>query len=460
MRHLIAAILVVLFAGASISNADDTSTNSCLDSELLNYALSQYQFEEIDKSGNVTKTYSEMDVCDQGSFRAVLLGLDYLRKIPTTKIPTAYQTVLGKEGAVSFLKNRIKTIHIEPLNTQACATGATAFVYDQESRQKIMHLCPLIVYSSPVEIASFLVHEARHIDGYPHVKCTHGILTDMDSESCDNSYQEQGSYGIGMGLQLQLYFTTNNEAVKEEARSNIILNSLNNFNKAPMGLKQGGIYLDEEGTLGFHDGDQDYSLATFTDKTVGLALHEGLPTVFFENGSVTKYDFTRQWIYGEERFIENFNRLSQSERGDIEDIFVGETVCYLFKNEIKCPDRTGFSNYQFNTIKPLAFVDRYQSWNNHLSVLAETGKVYSLPELEKLTSTRDADLKEDTKAITYANLTSFAKMDNGSVLGVSRKGTLMIKKSKSAPWTQVSEFEDLKFKKIIPYFWSKRLEDL
>lgn len=449
----------LLVFGASAAHAQNNA-NECINPDLLKYALSQYQFEDVDGSGNVTKTYSEMDVCDQGIFKVALQGIDYLRKMPNGKIPANFQTLISKEGGINFLKKRIKKIQIDSAEDSDCGESTAARVFFHEAAEGIMHLCPTMKNSSPIEAAGFLVHEARHIDGFAHVKCEHGILMSTEGAACDNTYQEQGSYGISLGFQFQVYLTTKNEAVKEETRSNIILSSLNNFNKAPLGLQKGGVFLDEDNILGFYEGTQEYRLAEFTDKTIGLTLHGGLPTVIFEDGNVTKYDFTREWILNGGTLIDSLKGMSASTRADIQDIYANKDNCFLFKNELKCLDGDGFLTYRFDTLKPVAFSDRYQSWNNPLSILMDNGAVYSMPEPKNFATTRDTDLKVDSKATTYAGITSFAEMQNGSIMGISNKGFMMVKKSKDAKWIRAKEFGDFKMKKIIPFYWSQRLEDL
>ncbi|QLY26589.1 hypothetical protein [Bdellovibrio sp. KM01] len=453
---ILASGLIFFCTGAA--QAEDTG-KECINPELLRYALSQYQFEDINGFGEVTKTYSEMDVCDQGIFKVALQGIDYLRKMPNGKIPSNFQTLISKEGGINFLKKRIKKIQIETADDSDCEESTAARVFFSEADQGIMHLCPSMKKSTPNQAAGFLVHEARHIDGFVHVDCTHGILESTEG-ACDNTYQEQGSYGISLGFQFQVYMTTKNEAVKQESRSNIVLGALNNFNKAPLGLQKGGIFLDDDNILAFYQGNQEYRLAEFTDKTIGLTLHAGLPTVFFENGTVTKYDFTREWILREGTLIKAFSGMSPSERAEIEDIYANVDNCFLFKNDLKCMDGDGFLTYRFNELKPVAFADRYQTWNNSLLLLMSDGKVYSMPKPKDFAATRDADLKVDVKAKTYPNITSFAEMENGYIMGISNKGFMMVKKSKDTPWVRAKEFGDFKMKKIVPYYWSKRLEDL
>lgn len=458
IEKLFLSMFIVICSSAAW--AEDAKPQKCLDPELVKYALSNFKIQDL-TDDVVTKEYTEQDACDQGTFKYILEGLDFLRKTPNKKIPSNYQTLITKEGPTEFLKKRVKIIQLRKTEKydHRCHNAA-AFVSSAEIDQKIMHVCPVVEASSTQTNAQTLVHEARHIDGFRHVECDHGFFSEKDNRACDNNYLEQGSFGIALGYNFLVYFGTKNEAVKQTARALIVLESLHNFNSPPLGLVKGGVFLDDQNMLSFYDGSQEYRFAEFTDDTAALSLSIGIPYVFFKNGNVVKYAFTRKWHLQDNKFSRAYQKLSSSDRNSVIDALTGEENCFLLPDTVKCLDRDDtITSMDVSSLKPTRFFSFYHREDQAIRVYTGEGAIYYLPGsiLFKELSLKDGFLTND---FHYPEVTSFAKMENGKIMGITPKGFMVEKKTKDAPWTRAKVFGDYTFKKIVPFYWSKRLEDL
>ncbi|WP_413587055.1 hypothetical protein [Bdellovibrio sp. HCB274] len=449
-------LLLVVSTSFTVAMAED---QACVPEGSVKFAFQNFEFQQMDEYGHVAKTYKEDEACDKGILQATIGAIDYIRKVPNKKIPANFQTLVSKEGPTNFLTKRIQTIQFESEDSTDCSEGTIAFVVAEEP---IMHVCPRAIKLKAMEIAAFLEHEARHTEGHPHVSCSQGILKDFDALACDNTYKEQGSYGIGLGFLFQVYFSTTNEGVKQQARAAAVQDVLNRFNQLPLGMVKGGVFVDEEDSVSFYDGKEETQFATMADEIATISFINNIPYIFFKNGNITSYDFTRNWNFREGPLVDNYMALSQQDRNDLLDVLSNkDEYCYLTPKRVQCTqeDSDDFAEFAFYDLRPQRFVNVNQSYTGGIVVIAGDGKSYKLPKSTQFGSAKESDLTIDTKSHIYPEVTSYAEMSNGRILGVSPKG-LMLEKTKSGKWVRTKEFGDYKFKKILPYKWSKRLEDL
>ncbi|UYL09432.1 hypothetical protein B9G69_002445 [Bdellovibrio sp. SKB1291214] len=450
-------LFLIVSTSFTVAMAEDKV--ACLSQDSMQFAFQHFQFEDVDAHGNVIKTYSASDACEQGLFKATIDSIDYIRKVPQKTLPANFQTAVSKEGATNFLTKRIKTIQFEAQDSTNCDIGTVAFVFN---REPIMHICPQAKKLKAMDFSAFLEHEARHTEGHPHVNCTQGVLKSYDGAACDDTYKQQGSYGIGLGFVLQVYFSTENEAVKQQARSAAIQDVLNRFNQLPLDMVKGGVFVDEEDSVSFYDGAHETKFGSMADEIATISFVSNIPYIFFKNGKVTSYDFTRNWNYREGALVDNYNKLSQQERNELLDVLsTSDDYCFLTPSRVQCLLETNnFAEFSFSALKPLNFVNVNQSYVSGIIVLANDGKSYKLPKSADFASASESNLQIDKTSYAYPEVTSYAEMANGRVLGISQKGFMMEKVKGSSKWIRAKEFGDYKFKKILPYKWSKRLESL
>lgn len=131
-----------------------------------------------------------------------------------------------KNDWYSYFVERITDFRIQP----SCERGVIAYVYFWGTS---MYVCPLALTDAftALDRASVFLHEARHIDGYPHYTCSRGARLGM-SGACDNQISEQGSYAVTVETYAQIsrYAVDLNPALRAYARSMAVVYADEAFN--------------------------------------------------------------------------------------------------------------------------------------------------------------------------------------------------------------------------------------
>lgn len=88
---------------------------------------------------------------------------------------------------------------------KSCPNGVGAYVMPFFGMNKTMYVCPLMLSTSfsALDRASVFMHEARHIDGFPHTTCTKGPRKGLQG-ACDVKIADRGSYGVTVETYAQL----------------------------------------------------------------------------------------------------------------------------------------------------------------------------------------------------------------------------------------------------------------
>ncbi|MEE2207461.1 hypothetical protein PRA72_25270 [Klebsiella pneumoniae] len=441
----------------------DINDSECISPELMKYSFEHYTIYSEDDYGEVTHRYSDIDYCNQDAFAALLKGIDFLRKTKDKKIKKKYETIAKKEGVIQFFNKRVNTIILLQPDTSLCADNTAAFVPPSETKNGKIYICDSIKSMPSLFVASVILHEARHIDGFPHIKCTHGYYASSELEACDSNFKKQGAYAIQLGYLYQVYHGEYTDEIRNEVRKLIIQLTVNNFNALLPGVRKGGLLLDDDDTLSFYDGANETLLASFKDKVATMIPDKTYPVIFFKNGNLTKYDFTRKWEIINGDTTETYKKLTQSERNSLLDVFISsKDVCFLFQSLIKCQaenQNKDFVLLDMHEIKPVAFWYDQNVNENDMYVVGENRLIYKLPKPKRFDQTVFDNILNNGKKI-YPQVTSYAEMVDGSLLGISPQGNVLRKEKTSSSWLPAKEFGDYKFKKILPFYWSKELEDL
>lgn len=202
--------LVLTFAGATAFSAD------CISKEDMTDIASHFtQFSAL----------SGKEFCHDGSQTANLLAsLMFMRK-------TAFSADMKKSSDELF-SGRFATSwyqyfigRINDMNVQTdCPKGVAAFVYGFGGNT--MYVCPMALTDnfSGLDRASIFMHEARHIDGFPHITCSKGARQGLQG-ACDSKISDGGSYAVTVETYAQLakYATDLNPALKAYSRSSAVV---------------------------------------------------------------------------------------------------------------------------------------------------------------------------------------------------------------------------------------------
>lgn len=204
MKQLLLAVVLSfsLSAQAQIDIGPITQPDSGVDNA---GCISAADMTQIAKDFKQFESFSGKEYCNDGSEEAYLLaGIHYIRKVQFTQPMTnSSDDLFNGTFAGDWYKyttNLVKTFAIE----KSCPQGVIAFVYGF-FHQNTMHVCPLALTPAftPLDLASVFMHEARHIEGYPHVTCSQGPRAGLNG-ACDKKISDAGSYAVTVETYAQL----------------------------------------------------------------------------------------------------------------------------------------------------------------------------------------------------------------------------------------------------------------
>lgn len=250
LQRYIPAILLSLVI---LSEQGWASTTSCLSQEQVQSVSASFQFLP-------QQLIPQSELCDAEAdsykLATILLALKNLR-LDETPLNNRYdQKILGNDFW-GYLKARVRTISKASPEASSCVNGALAFVEDDS--QKTLFLCPAYfsdIYYSLYGKASILLHEARHVEGYPHTMCLAGNKVGSTG-GCDESIEERGSYAVSTEALAKMLFRGKNIPANEKAKLKIhLLESLESFNEPVNGVGNTALYLQDADGKGayFFDG--------------------------------------------------------------------------------------------------------------------------------------------------------------------------------------------------------------
>jgi len=119
-----------------------------------------------------------------------------------------------------YFVGRINDINV----VSDCPKGVIAYVYGAGT--STMYVCPaaLTTSFSSLDRASVFMHEARHIDGFPHVTCSAGPRAGIQG-ACDSKISDTGSYAVTVETYAQLakYAQGLNPALRAYAKASSVV---------------------------------------------------------------------------------------------------------------------------------------------------------------------------------------------------------------------------------------------
>ena len=181
----------------------------------------QSEIAEIAKSFPQFQQYASKDYCyDGGRDSHLIAGIVFMRSTQFDKNMNRSSDDLfsGKFASSwwNYFIGRINEFEVD----DSCPKGVVAYVFAFGG--KTMYACSgaLTDQFTPLDLASVFMHEARHIDGYPHITCSRGPRQGL-SGACDQRIADTGSYAVTVETYAQLsrYALDIHPALKAYARS-------------------------------------------------------------------------------------------------------------------------------------------------------------------------------------------------------------------------------------------------
>ena len=443
------------FSFAQAQVAPDCYDSSRVASEV------QTQFKLTNNDPSLQYRYCDQKNIIFATFQALL----YLKDLPAINVSNddLDQGILGTHP-YDFLTSHIQEIAFEP-NGENCATGTMAYINDQ---LPTMHVCPWMTNFDILTNAGVLIHESRHVDGFPHVYCDHGPYR-TGPRACDPSYQTKGSYGTATEFEVKVSrSSTVNGAVRVNARGFAITDFMERFNALPFGIHQGILLESADNSVGFFDGSSlSPIIGPQKDNQVFFATSAARAGFYNpDNRSIAYYQANGQLVPPAKSSLQDeLDRLSTSQTESLQDIaFIGDGTCFLLAQSLHC-FRIGDDNSAFdvplNGLRVSSFVAINESriFRDGDVYLADmTGAIFQMPVYEQL---RGSDPSHYPRAVTSLDLLAIAQISSNQEIVMRSNHQLQIFDSSSNTWTSISALGGRSFKRMIgPYFWSAQLGHL
>lgn len=161
------------------------------------------EMQEIAQHFTQFRNIANADYCYDGSQTTGLIqSLMFMRKTQfSASMPKSGDEIFSGTFAndwYGYFIGRITDMHVEA----SCPKGVGAFVYFFGTT---MYVCPMMLTANftALDRASVFMHEARHIDGYPHTTCTRGPRAGLRG-ACDDHIGDAGSYAVTVETYAQI----------------------------------------------------------------------------------------------------------------------------------------------------------------------------------------------------------------------------------------------------------------
>lgn len=216
--------LSLLFATGLSQNAQAGSIGVPSEPAPAN-CVAKAELQEIASHFSQFRSIANNDFCYDGSQQSNLLqAIMFMRhtQYPANMPKSSDELFSGKFASnwYDYFIGRIDEFSIP----SSCPKGVVAYVYSFGG--KTMYVCPMgltDIFSS-LDRASVFMHEARHIDGFPHTTCSHGPRKGLQG-ACDDRISDGGSYAVTVETYSQLgnYAQDVHPALKAYARSSAVI---------------------------------------------------------------------------------------------------------------------------------------------------------------------------------------------------------------------------------------------
>ncbi|EMX9121066.1 hypothetical protein AAH332_002345 [Klebsiella aerogenes] len=464
-------LLMVMNCHATVKNE-----SRCVDPAVLKTILSDFKIHVVGVNDKIRKRFTEKDRCDDGIFKQVILSLDFIRQYDTPDTPSMFKSNALNDRPYHYLKTKIKFINIREKEHPDCIDGSLGFVSVENIFTMVtdkINLCADIINNEIFFVAYIIIHESGHADGTNHIVCSHGFFEGYSINQCEASMERQSASKEALSFLSLVYANTSEEKLKKQLRKLIIFDLTNRFNSPPFGIRRGVLLVDTNNTIIFYDGENEYTLANFDKEITGATIYAGELLVFMRNGSVFRYEYTREWSEVNEserdyKFISSYKKIPREIMNEISDLVVtNRGLCIISSYTLMC-GRDGEALKELDASYPYTFHSAYRAVDYY-------SKGYTLVDLDYNVFTimplkiNETVLKQPVQydltprpdlQLHYYGAQNYSEFTHGTFLGVSELGKLLFKKSQDEKWVVDKRFGDRKFRKVLPFYWVRGLENI
>jgi len=305
-----------------------------------------------------------------------------------------------------------------------CPKGVVAYVYAFGG--SAMYVCPMALTDtfSNLDRASVMMHEARHLDGFPHITCSKGARKGIQG-ACDVKIADGGSYAVTVETYAQLakYAEGIHPAMRAYSKSSAVVYADEAFEN-PVRINR------SETLLALTNDAKFYSVSAQGETkqlggaiATGKIVKRGQHMIIFPNDKSVKaqYVFANdegQIAQSPNDFVTEYNAQTPDQKANLVDLHIGaQWSARVYKNKVtlicdpKSPAQTDISLPAGKVAANLVYPNGYARDVYTVQLLTESGDAIELSCANKVASMKPSTLRLDQK---YTRIYKA----NGAVLGL------------------------------------------
>lgn len=350
----------------------------------------QSEMAEIAKGFPQFQQYANKDFCfDGGQDSHLIAGIEFMRgtQFSPNMVRSGDELFSARFAGNwwTYFTGRIDSFEID----DSCPKGVVAYVYAFGG--KTMYACSgaLTDQFTALDLASVFMHEARHIDGFPHMMCSHGPRQGLQG-ACDRRISDGGSYAVTVETYAQLskYAQGIHPALKAYARSASVIYADEAFEETVRITRTARFMVITKDrnihTLNLDGSHQVVGQAPELGHVVMRSQH----MIFFPDNTASR----ARWLFARNEGeltssagnqADEYNALSAGDRASMVDVHVGaqwNARVYKTKVRFDCdPNRPNTQELAISdTPVGLLYVNGYDRASKSAQLMTESGKVYDL----------------------------------------------------------------------------------
>lgn len=330
------------------------------------------------------------EYCPDGSETAHLIaGLEFMRQTrfqdPMDRSPDQLFSGTFANDWWGYFTGRVNNFEVD----NSCPKGVIAYVWAFGGSTMYACAAALTDNFTGLDLASVFMHEARHLDGFPHVTCSRGPRKGL-SGACDNEITDTGSYDVTVETYAQIakYAPDVHPALRAYARNTSIVYADEAF-EVPVQISRNQHFLVMTNDTVLHALNLDGY-----HEQVGVAPETGNVVMRAQNMILLpdNKDSTARYFFAHSEgdiptqagaLAEEYNGLAPIDRGTFVDAHIGTqwtARLYTTKLRMDCnPNSPGTEELALpETPVSLTYMGGYDRGASSIQMIMQSGKVYDI----------------------------------------------------------------------------------
>lgn len=416
---LIAAAMLLSFSVSARAQVAAASGPRCVSaSDMTRIAADFTQFAPL----------SGRQICDDGSEGwRILAALMFLREIRFESSERSRDELFSGRFAgnwYEYFARRINYLELLP----ECRKNVGAYV--RIGGDPTMYICPMALTDqiSAVDLAGIMMHEARHMDGFPHIDCTRGPRRQLPG-ACDERISDGGSYAVTVETYAQIarYATGLHPAQRAYARAAAVYFADEAFeHPVRVARKSQWLLLTSLLDLYLFDAKSGELSEAGRVHTFGKIIRRGIHMILFPEDRNQPAEFVfgngaGRLVQSPPEFVKDYNAQTPSQRAELVDLHLAtQWHARVYRNRVTMGcDPLSESTVDVNLpdgqrAKVLIYPEGYRRDANNVHLLTESSEVVELRCEGGRATARKIRLRFDR---------DYSRIENGAgdVLGIAEQ---------------------------------------